>query len=69
MDFKAEVVIQAEESDVAVAAEDGRDSHVSGGFEALLKPPVNSRRMRGLRSPPRMTVEMGQQPVAELFEL
>jgi hypothetical protein len=69
VDFEAEVVIQAEKSNIAVAAEDGRNGHVPGGFQALLEPLVNPRGMRGLRPPagtnPSSEANLGSYPAVQ----
>ena len=43
--------------------------HVAGAFQPLLEVLVGARRMRGVRPIAGVAVEMGQELVAELFEL
>src|SRR5665213_1680439 len=69
VNFDFEVLIQPDEADESVAAEDGHDRYVPSVFEALLKVFIRSRGMGCIRAGTRVAVKVGQELVAELFEL
>src|SRR5687768_2341183 len=67
-DFDLKVSVEPKEPDVSVPAEDCRDGDMPGRLEAFLEIQVGSRWFCHARSVPRMTMEVRQEPVAELLE-
>ena len=69
MNLKLELLVQAEEPDVTIAAKDRGNGEVTARFEPLLKLLVDAGRMGRIRPLAGMGMEVAQQPVAELLKL
>jgi hypothetical protein len=69
VDFNFRVLIKPDKTHVAVPTENSHQREVAGAFKTLLEILIDTRRVSGFRPIARMTVEVGQKLVDELFEL
>lgn len=68
VDFEFEVLIEPDEPDVPIAAEDCHERQVPGIFESSLKVLIGARGMRGIGTLPWVAMEVPEEFVPELFE-
>src|ERR1039457_5449423 len=69
VDFEFQVLVQAHEADEPVAAEDGHHRHVTCALQPFLEPVVDAGGTGSVGAVAGVAVEVGQEFVAELFEL
>ena len=69
VDLQLKVMIEPEETDITIAAENRRDCRIAATLKALLKAPISWRWDRRAKPMAGVAVEMTKQTVAKSFQL